>query len=281
MSNLKGKTVIVTGANSGIGFVTAETLAKQGAKVVMMCRSAEKGAQAVETIAANTGHAPQLILCDFSKPDDINAAADTFLAEHKRLDILINNAGAYFPKLRHDQRGLEMSIAVNHMGYFHLTQRLLPCIKNSAPGRIVSVASRAHTRGVVHFDDLHFKSRKYMGMSAYSTSKLMNVLFNHELSKRLTGTGITANCLHPGVIGTGFGQDEPGLLNSLMKIGRPLLSTPEDGAKTTLYLATSSEVEGKTGGYYANSRPKRPTRRAQNDADAARLWALSEEWMSA
>ena len=281
MSDLNGRIAVVTGANSGIGYVTAETLAQQGATVVMMCRNPDKGQHAVETIANNTGNRPELILCDFSKPQDIDRAATEFQNKHEHLHVLINNAGAYFPTLKHDDRGLEMSIAVNHMGYFHLTQRLLPTMKTSGPGRIVNVASRAHTRGKVDFEDLNFQYRKYFGMTAYSASKLMNILFNRELSKRLEGTELTANCLHPGVIGTGFGQDEPGLLNSLMKIGRPFLSTPQAGAKTTLYLATSPDVMGKSGGYYANCRPKAPTKRAQNDADAARLWALSEGWMNA
>ena len=244
-----------------------------------MCRTEEKAGIAAAHIHRETGNKPNILACEFSKPEDIDRAAEQYLRTDTPLHLLVNNAGAYFPTCQHDARGLEMTLAVNHMGYFQLTSRLLPSLMHDAPARIVSVASRAHTRGALDFEDLHYAHRRYTGMGAYAASKLMNVLFSAELARRLKATNITSNCLHPGVVGTGFAQDEPGLLNSLMKIGKRFLLSPEDGAKTTLHVSLSPDLEGISGAYFSNCAKKRPAKRGRNMNDAARLWALSEQWM--
>ena len=273
------RNALITGANSGIGLVTAIELARQEYGLTIVCRTEEKGHIAATHIHGQTGHRPRVLACEFSKPKEIDQVAEQVLQTDQNLHVLVNNAGAYFPLLQHDARGLEMSLAVNHMGYFQLTSRLLPCLTHDASARIVSVASRAHTRGAIHFDDLNYAHRRYTGMGAYASSKLMNVLFTTELARRLQGTNITANCLHPGVVGTGFAQDEPGLLNSLMKIGKRFLLSPEDGAKTTLHVALAPEVENITGAYFSDCKQKRPSKRARSAEDAASLWACSEQWM--
>ena len=273
------RNALITGANSGIGLATAIELARQKYALTIVCRTEEKGAVAAAHIHQETGHQPKVLACEFSKPEDIDRAAEEYLKTDTPLHLLVNNAGAYFPTCQYDARGLEMTLAVNHMGYFHLTSRLLPCLTHDAPARVVSVASRAHTRGALDFNDLHYARRRYTGMGAYAASKLMNVLFSAELARRLKGTQITSNCLHPGVVGTGFAQDEPGLLNSLMKVGKRFLLSPEDGAKTTLHVSLSPELSGVSGAYFSDCAAKRPSKRGRNMEDAAQLWSLSEQWM--
>ena len=270
------KTVIVTGGNSGIGKITAHVLIQQGYDVIIVCRNQTAGEQACAEFNQTGPGKAQLVLCDFSRPKQIQAAAERILEQHPSLELLVNNAGAYFPKRFTTDNGLEMTFAVNHLGYFHFTALLLPALLSAENARIVNVASRAHTRGKLHFDDLHYTARKYNAMGAYSSSKLMNVLFTFELARRLAGTRVTANCLHPGVIRTGFGQDHSGWFNVAIRIAKPLMISPEKGAETSIYLATSPEVQGVTGTYFAQSRPKTPHRRATRIEDAKQLWKLSE-----
>ena len=274
---IEGKRCIVTGANSGIGFETALSLSQQGAKLILICRNPSRGEEACERIAQETGSRPDLLLCDFSKPEQIARVASEVRAGYERLDVLINNAGAYFPTRKVTETGWEMTFAVNHLGYVALTHHLLPLLEASAPSRIVNVASRAHSYGKLDFDDLDWERRRYRAMRVYGTSKLCNILYTKSLAARLAGTGVTANCLHPGVIATEFGQDEPGLLNRLTRIGKPFLATPKTGARTSIHLATAPELSGTTGAYFARCRPVKPRPKATDELSAEKLWRISYE----
>jgi retinol dehydrogenase 12 len=276
---MRGKTVLVTGANTGIGLETAAALAEMGADVVITARDPAKGSAAVTEIRRRHPDAKvDAMELDLSRLDDVRAFAKSFADSHDRLDVLVNNAGLMLGERSETDDGYETTFQVNHLGPFLLTNLLLPLLKASARARIVNVASTAHRGGGLDFDDLQ-SERGYIGMRVYATSKLCNILFTRELARRLDGTGVTANSLHPGTVRTGFGQD--GDTKGFMKIGlaliRPFILSPAGGAKTTVHLASSPDVEGKTGGYYTRSRPSRPTRAAQDDEAARRLWEVSTQ----
>jgi NAD(P)-dependent dehydrogenase (short-subunit alcohol dehydrogenase family) len=270
---MNGRIVAITGGNSGIGLETARALLAAGARVILLCRSLDRGRAAVEGLSA-TGGTPELVRCDLADPASITAAAAEVAARAPRLDVLINNAGAYFPRYTTTDTGLELTFAVNHLGPFWLTRLLLPLL-TGPDARIVNVASRAHEQGRLRLDDLQRKRRSYFGYAAYADSKLCNILFTRALARRLPD-GVTTNALHPGVIASGFGQDEPGIFGTLFRLGRPLLSTPEQGARTSIFLASAPEVAGVSGGYFVRGRPARPSRLGRDDAAAEALWAASE-----
>lgn len=280
-NTMTNKTCVVTGANQGIGLETALGLARLGASVVITARDRAKGEAAVADIKQRSGNDDvELMVVDFASFASIRQFAAAFLAKHARLDVLVNNAGAYNASRTVTKDGFETTFGVNHLGYFLTTKLLLDMIKASAPARIVSVSSAAHDRAKVNFDDLQAE-RSYGGFGAYGQSKLCNVLFTYELARRLEGTGVTANCLHPGVVMTGFGHNNPGFIGGFFDVfhtlARPFLLTAEKGARTSIYLASSPEVEGVTGKYFADSREKR-SNTASHDVDAARrLWDVSEE----
>lgn len=276
-ADLSGKLMVVTGANSGIGYQTALALARMGATIAMFCRSPDKGEAARERLAEDSSTAPELFICDFSEPASIREAAACFRSAHDRLDVLVNNAGGYQPERRENSLGHELTFAVNHLGYFLLTHLLLPPLRAAAPSRIVSVASTAHRRGIIDFEDLQRTRRAFTGMAAYSDSKLANILFNRELARRLEGSGVTANCLHPGVVRTEFGQDEPGWMNRLFRLVSPFFLSAEDGASTSVHLAAAPEVTEQSGHYWVRRRIARPRSKAEDDKVARRLWAVSEE----
>ena len=275
---MQGKTVLVTGANQGIGKATAIALAQQGARVVIVARNPDKGTAALADIHAASGRDDaELIVADLSSQAEVRRAAAEFRARHDRLHVLVNNAGVYVPERHTTVDGLEETFALNHLGYFLLTRELLPVLRASAPARIVNVSSEAHRHAHMRWDDLLFERHHYRGFKAYGQSKLANVLFTYELARRLEGTGVTANCLHPGVIASGFGQTYGGAMSLLVKIGRPFLLTPEQGARTSIYLASSPEVEGVTGKYFSKSRPVRSNGLSYCQPAQEKLWALSEE----
>jgi NAD(P)-dependent dehydrogenase (short-subunit alcohol dehydrogenase family) len=208
--------------------------------------------------------------------DQIRAAARAFEAKYDRLDVLLNNAGAYFPQRLESAQGLEMTFAVNHLGYFLLTHELRSLLASTESSRVVNVSSRAHASGQLDFDDLQFETRPYRAMKAYGTSKLANILFTRELARRLEGTGTTANCVHPGVIRSGFGKDEPGLMKWLVYIGGPFLQSPKAGARGNIHLSTSPDVADISGEYFIGKKVKQ-TSKAGADLEAARrLWEVSE-----
>jgi NAD(P)-dependent dehydrogenase (short-subunit alcohol dehydrogenase family) len=215
-------------------------------------------------------------MADFESLDDVRRAGSELVARFPKIDVLVNNAGAINVSRTTTKDGLETTFAVNHLAPFLLTHLLLERLKQSAPSRIVNVASRAHRRSRVDFDDIEGK-RSYSGMGAYSKSKLCNILFTYELARRLEGTGVTANCLHPGVIASGFGKNQPGLFNLGVKLVAPFLWTKEKGARTSLYLAESPEVAGVTGKYFDSDTREISSSKVSYDRDAQRrLWELSE-----
>lgn len=276
---MHGKTVLVTGANSGIGLATAKGLAAKGAQVVMLCRSREKGEAArAEVISATGNNEVYLILADLGIQAQIHRAAEEFKAQFKRLDVLINNAAIIPAKREVTADGLETQFAVNHLSYFLLTHLLLDVMKASAPARIINVSSNLHERGKIDFDDLQ-SSRSYsmMGWAHYGSTKLMNILFTFELARRLKGTGITVNALHPGVIGTNLSRTMPKWMH---RIYTAVMPKPEDGAKTSIYLATSPEIAATTGEYFANCKITPTAETAHDQATAVRLWDVSAKMVN-
>lgn len=276
---MAGKVCMVTGANSGIGKVTASALAGMGATVVMVCRSRERGEAARQEVVAESGNERvELLLADLSSMASTRAMVEAFKSRHDRLHVLVNNAGALFGKYEESVDGLEMTFALNHMGYFLTSVLLLDVLKASAPARIINVSSDAHRAGKVDFDDLQNR-KKYGAFPVYAESKLENVLFTKELARRLEGTGVTVNALHPGFVRTNFGNNTTG--NGIAGLVLRLLAkfmaiTPEQGAETTIYLASSPEVEGVTGEYFDKKKAVKPSPQGNDEAAAQRLWAESE-----
>lgn len=277
LPNLSGQVIIVTGANSGIGKVTARELAAMGATVVMVVRSRERGEAALAEIKQQVSQADvRLMLCDLSAQADIHRFATEFKATYDRLDVLVNNAGAYLQKRYESVDGLEMTLALNHMGYFLLTSLLLDLLQASAPARIVNVSSDAHRSRPVNFADLQ-REKRYSGFGTYGESKLMNIMFTFELARRLEGTGVTVNALHPGFVRTNFGRNNNGLMNSLfMPLVQRFALSEEEGAATSIYLASSPEVAGVTGQYFVKKQPVRAVGYAYDEAAQQQLWAVSE-----
>ncbi len=282
MPDMKGKTVVVTGGNSGIGFETAAALASMGARVLVTARNADKGRVAVSAIAQRLGGEGQVQLVVFDLADlaSVRQGAAEILEQAPRLDVLVNNAGLVLTERAETVDGYEATFATNHLGPFLLTNLLLDRITASAPARIVNVASTAHNaaRRGMPFDDLQSKKR-YRAMQVYGESKLANILFTLELARRLEGTGVTANSLHPGTVRTGYGGDGDarGFLGFGIKLASPFFLSPAKGARTSVYLASSPDVEGVSGQYFVKCKPRQPRRWAQDAEAARRLWQVSEE----
>ena len=272
---MQGKTVVVTGATSGIGEVAADRLAQKGARIVFIARDRERGQETLRHLRAIAGHDNHAVhYADLMKLSEQKRVAAEIAASEPQIDVLINNAGALFNSRQVTEDGLEKTFALNHMSYFTVTNVLLDKLKATPGARIVSTSSDAHKGAKLNFDDLQ-SEKSYSGFGVYGRSKLMNILFTRELARRLAGTGVTANCLHPGFVGTRFGDQSGGVLSFLVKIAKNFALTPEQGAQTIIYLGSSPEVEGKSGGYYFKSKLATPTKEAQNDADAKRLWDVS------
>jgi len=273
---VQGKTVVITGATSGMGQAAAIALAQAGARLVMIARD-QKRSEA--TLRRLKEAAPQLSHSlhygNLSSISEMKRVAAEVAAAEPRIDVLINNAGAAFTSRRLSADGLEMTFATNHMAYFVVTMMLLDKLKATEGARIVSTASDAHKSGRLDFDDLTMEKR-YSTFRAYGTSKLCNILFTRELARRLAGTGVTANCLHPGFVRTRIGDNNPALawIGKVVKLfGLP----PEKGAETIVFLASSPEVARVNGHYFYKCKPSTPSASAQSDADALRLWQVSEK----
>jgi len=275
--NLRDKTCMVTGATGGIGFVTARELARQGAKATLVSRSPERCQAAAERICQETGN-PQVdfIVADLSSLAEVRRAAQEFLNRHSRLDVLVNNTGGFFMKRSETVDGLEMTIALNHLSYFLLTNLLLETIKASTPARIVSVSSDAHRGARIDFNNLQNK-RRYAGFRVYAQSKLMNVLFTYELSRRLEGSGVTANALHPGFVASGFAKNNGFLFRLAMPLAQLGALSPEEGARTSIYLASSPEVEGVSGKYFTKEQTVQSDPASYDEQTARQLWDVSLE----
>jgi retinol dehydrogenase-12/retinol dehydrogenase-13 len=279
---MRGKTVVITGGNTGIGKETAVGLARQGARVIITSRDPTRGEAAVADIATASGseNVQQLAL-DLASIASIRQFAEALSGHVEGLSVLVNNAGLLLRKRRSTADGFEMTFGVNHLGHFLLTELLRDLLARGAPSRVVVVASAAHksARRGLDFDDLNLERSRYRGYKAYSRSKLANILFARELARRLDGTGVTANAVHPGLVASRFMREgDAGQLGGLvMALGRPFMLTPEQGARTTIHVASAPELESITGAYFADSLPASTTRHAMDMTAARRLWEASEE----
>jgi retinol dehydrogenase-12 len=278
MIELVDKYCLITGATSGIGEVTARSLASMGMQVSIACRNRDKGYALKEELEASSRHPVNVLVGDFSRLADVRQVAHDYLSTNKPLHLLVNNAGIVNTSRQLTEDGYEEMFAVNHLAPFLLTNLLLPVIKESAPARIVNVASHGHTFVKnMGFDDLQAE-RQFKTFKVYGRSKLANILFTRELSSRLQGLGVTANSLHPGAVSTGLGLQNQGFFSHfLASLLRPFFKSPEQGAATSLHVATAKELEGVSGKYFSNCKETRPKPCAENDAEAARLWQLSCE----
>lgn len=274
MPDMTGKTILVTGATNGIGRATVEQLAPMGGRIVLVGRDEAKCQEVVASLAHTPAQLSYLV-ADLSSQAEIKALAAAFLAEHSELHLLLNNAGAYFTERELTVDGLERTFALNHVGYYLLTHLLLDVLKASAPSRVVNVASDAHKGGKVDWDDLQREHWTQAGWPVYAQSKLLNILFTKELARRLEGTGVTANCLHPGFVSSGFARNNGFLGNLMMTLTRPLQRTTTKSARGVVTVATAPELATTTGTYFADGKPAPCTKRAQNMDDAKRLWDVT------
>ncbi len=272
---MEGKICMITGANSGIGKVTATALAKMNATVVMVCRNKERGELAKKEIIEETGNNNiDLLLCDLSSQEEIRKLTSEFTKKYQNLHVLINNAGVMLKNRILSVDGFEMNFAMHVLAPFLLSNLLLDILKKSAPSRIINVASAAHKRAKMDFDDLQSENKKYRLFTVYGISKLAEVLFTYELSRKLEGTGVTANAVHPGVVNTNLGRDQS---KFSQWFSRKFFKSPEEGAQTSIYLASSPEVEGITGKYFVNKQPKQSSEESYNLEYAGNLWKICAE----
>jgi len=275
LANLSGKTILVTGATSGIGEVTAVELAALGARVLVAGRSAEKTAAVVARIQQAGGQA-EAVVADLASQAEIRRMAHEVNERVSQLDVLVNNAGAFFNSFQRSPDGLEMTFAVNHLSYFLLTNLLLDRLKAAPAARIVNVSSMAHMTHRLDFKDLQME-KSYTGWTAYGRSKLCNIYFTYELARRLKGTPISVNSLHPGFVATNFGRRENGVMGSVFGLLQLAAKSPQEGARTTIYLAASRAVEGATGGYYIDQKLARSSDISYDEGIARKLWSASEK----
>ena len=272
---MTGRVCLVTGASSGLGEATAVALAAQGARVILLCRDPARGARATAEVTRRTGStAVELVLADLGSLASIEEAARAVAFAHLRLHVLVNNAGVVALRRGLTADGFETTFGVNHLGAFALTNRLLPLLRAGAPSRVVTVSSDAHRGVALDFDDLQGE-RRYSFWTAYQRSKLANILFTAELARRLSGSGVTANALHPGAVRTGLGDGHGRLWDLLARSIKLFFKSPARGARTQVYLATSPEVAEASGGYYVDCRPARPSAAARDERAQARLWDVS------
>lgn len=274
---MRGRVCLVTGATSGIGLVTARALAAQGATVVMTARDATRGEETVQRFRQETGN-PRVnfLLADLSSQQQVRRLAELFQASYPALHVLVNNAGGIFMRRMRTVDGFEMTFGLNHLAPFLLTNLLLEQLKASAPARVITVSSMAHQGARIHFDDLMYSHTPYRAMGAYGQSKLANAMFAYELARRLAGTGVTSNSLHPGLVATGFAKNNGPLYRYGMLLVRPFSIGPEQGARTSIYLAASPEAEGATGEYFVKRKPAKSSKESYDEQAQRRLWEVSE-----
>lgn len=270
------KICLVTGANSGIGKAAALSLANLGARVILVSRDWQKGKAAQSEIKKRSkNELVDLLTADLSSIESTKKLADDVIANYSRLNVLVNNAGVFLSKRSLTINGIETTFATNHLGYFLLTNSLLKLMKKSAPARIINVASSAHQSASINFSDLNFE-RGYSGYRAYAQSKLANILFTYELARRIAGSGVTANCLHPGLVATNLGKDKPNLFRWLINLFKPLTKKPARAANDLVYLALSRDMEGVNGKYFINKKQRQSSPLSYDEQLAKKLWQTSE-----
>ena len=271
---MAGKTVLVTGGTGGIGRATALGLAAMGAHLAITGRDRDRADDAAREIRAGGGRVEGFV-ADLSAQSEVRRLADEVLTSLPRIDVLVNNVGGYWNNRHVTADGLEHTFALNHLAPFLLTNLLLDRLKETAPARVVTVSSNAQAMGRIDFDDLQGEE-SYSGSRAYDQSKLANVLFSYELARRLRGTSVTANALHPGVVSTSFGAEDPGHVQRMfLPFMRPFMKAPAQGAVTSVHVASAPDLQELTGRYFANSKLKQSSKRSYDQADAARLWQVS------
>jgi retinol dehydrogenase 14 len=274
---MAGRTVLVTGGTGGIGRATALGLATMGAHLAITGRDRGRAEDAARDIRAAGGGQVDAFVADLSSQSQVRRLADEVLQRLSRIDVLVNNVGGYWNTRHVTADGLERTFALNHLAPFLLTSLLLDRVKQSAPARVVMVSSSVQASGRIDFGDLQGE-RSYSGARAYNQSKLANVLFTYELARRLHATGVTANALHPGVVSTSFGAEDPGSVQRLFTpFMRPFMKAPARGAATSVHLASAPDLEQVTSRYFASSRPRRSAKRSYDEAAAARLWQVSAD----
>jgi retinol dehydrogenase 12 len=276
-ARMDGKVCLITGATNGIGLEAAKALAQQGATVVLVGREPGRIEAALAQVRqAAPGAKVESLQADFTSLKEVRALAEAFKARHSRLDVLLNNAGLVLHERQVTKDGFEATLGINHLAPFLLTHELLEVLKASGPARVVNVSSVAHTFAHLDFEDLQ-SERGYKMMRVYGSSKLANILFTQALARRLKGTQVTTNSLHPGTVRTGFGHNTQGLMRFAVKTFGAFFLTAEQGARTLVYLASSPEVEGVSGQYFFKCRAKVPSRDARNEQLAERLWQVSAQ----
>jgi NAD(P)-dependent dehydrogenase (short-subunit alcohol dehydrogenase family) len=274
---MAAKTVLITGASGGIGRATALGLARMGAHLAITGRNRERTEGAAREIRAASGRQVDVFIADMSSQSEVRRLAGEVLQRLPRIDVLVNNVGGYWDSRRITADGLEHTFALNHLAPFLFTNLLLERLKQSAPARVVTVSSHAQAMGRIDFSDLQTE-QSYSGARAYNQSKLANVLFTYELARRLQGTPVTANALHPGVVSTSFGAEDPaGIQRLIIPFVRPFMMTAAKGAATSIHLASAPDLAHVTGRFFANSKPRRSSERSYDEAAAARLWQVSAE----
>ena len=277
MTSLAGKTAVITGATSGIGRATAVALAQRGARLLLVGRNEARARETLDAIRAAAPKADaEVIRGDFATQAEVRRVGEELAKRVDRLELLINNHGVTLMKRETTPDGYEATFAINHLGYFHLTGLLLPKLRTTPAARIVSVASEAHRFGALELDDLH-SERRYGAMRVYGKSKSANIHFTRELARRFASPELTINCVHPGGVSTNLGSGQGGpLLRAIQKLVMSFMKTPEEGAQTSLYAATSAEAAGRNGAYYADCKLKQPAAHCRDDATAKQLWEVSE-----
>jgi len=275
--SMKGRTCLITGATSGIGKATAAALARMGAHVFLVCRDPTRATTAVAEIQSESRDAEVTLLqADLASQASIRDVAREFLSRNQPLHVLVNNAGVVITQRTVTVDGIETVFAVNHLAYFLLTNLLLERLRSSAPARVINVASDAHKFGRIDFDDLGSEHR-YRPMRVYGQSKLANIMFTYELARRLAGSGVTVNCLHPGAVATGLGKNNGAWARGIIALLRPFFRTPESGAATSIYLAASPEIEGVSGQYFVDCKPRKSSPETYDVTATQRLWATCSQ----
>ena len=271
------KNILITGATSGIGKASAFAIAKTNAKLILVSKDESKLQKLINDIKANAPDADlDYFVCDLSSQNEIRALADKIKSKYSRLDVLLNNAGLIINDRKTTVDSYQYTFALDHLAYFLLTNLLMDLLKKSAPSRIINTSSEAHRTGHINFDDIMLE-KNYSAFKSYGQAKLANILFTYELDRKLKGTGITVNCLHPGSVSTQFGNDLKGFFKVILSLAKPFLISTEKGAVTSVYLATSADVDGVSGKYFKNKKPVKSKAESYNTEIAAKLWNLSEK----